>query len=137
MEQQEIQQKYMKYQVLDQNIKQLQQQLETADQQIIAIMATIQSLDEYKTVKDGTEILVPLNNGIFTKATLKKEDSVLINVGSSVIVEKSIEDTKKLIEKQKEEIISIKEKMSINMNKLLEKASALEKELSQIMQSQI
>lgn len=127
----------MKYQVLDQNIKQLQQQLETADQQIIAIMATIQSLDEYKTVKDGTEILVPLNNGIFTKATLKKEDSVLINVGSSVIVEKSIEDTKKLIEKQKEEIISIKEKMSINMNKLLEKASALEKELSQIMQSQI
>ena len=135
MEQQELQQKYMEYQMIDQNIKQLQQQLETADQQIIAIMATVQSLDEYKTLKDGSEILVPLNNGIFTKATLKKEDSLLINVGSSVIVDKSVEDTKKLIEKQKGEMEKIKEQISGNINKLIERATSLEKELGQIMQS--
>ena len=137
MEQQELQRKYMEYQLLDQNIKQLQQQAETADQQMIAIMATLQSLDEFGLLKDETEILVPLNNGIFTKAKLKKENSLLINVGASVVVSKSLENTKKLVENQREEMEKIKEKIAENMSKLVERASELEKDLSQIMQSQI
>ena len=133
MEQQELQQKYMEYQMLDQNIKQLQQQMETADQQLMGILATLQSIDEFSSLKDGSEMLIPVNNGIFAKAKLTKEDSLLVNVGASVVVDKSIEDTKELIEKQKGEMESIRGKITENINKLVDRATVLEKELTQLM----
>ena len=133
MEQNELQKRYMEYQMIDQNIKQLKEQMELADQQLIEIMAAIQSLDEFSSIKEGSEILVPVNNGIFAKAKLQKEDNLLVNVGGATIVNKSIEDTKKLIEKQKEEMEKIRKSISENINKLVEKASVIEKDLSKLM----
>lgn len=130
MEKEELQKKYLEYQLLDQRIKQLQQQMQTAEQQLIEIMATLQSLDEFALLDEGSEILVPVNNGIFTKARLKKENKLLVNVGASVVVDKSIEDTKKLIEKQEQEMEKIRDQIAENINMLVEKATVLEKELS-------
>lgn len=130
MEKEELQKKYLEYQLLDQRIKQLQQQMQTAEQQLIEIMATLQSLDEFALLDEGSEILVPVNNGIFTKARLKKENNLLVNVGASVVVDKSIEDTKKLIEKQEQEMEKIRDQIAENINMLVEKATVLEKELS-------
>ncbi|MCK5282626.1 MAG: prefoldin subunit alpha [Nanoarchaeota archaeon] len=130
MDQKEIQQKYLEYQMLDQKIKQIQQQAQLVDQQLIEIMATLQSIDDYDSVKDEPEILVPINNGIFAKATLKKEDKLLVNVGASVIVDKSIKETKELIEKQKKEMEEIKVKITENMDKLVVQASLIEQQIS-------
>ena len=132
MDEKEIQKKYMEYQVIGERIKQLQEQMQTAEQQLIEIMATLQSLDEFSTLKENDEILVPVNNGIFVKANLKKENKLLVNVGSSVVVDKSIDDTKKLIEKQKDEMEGIRGKIALNLNKLIENAQSLEKELNEI-----
>lgn len=130
MGKEELQKKYLEYQLIDQRIKQLQQQMQTAEQQLIEIMATLQSLDEFALLDEGSEILVPVNNGIFTKARLKKENKLLVNVGASVVVDKSIEDTKKLIEKQEQDMEKIRDQIAENINMLVEKATVLEKELS-------
>ena len=134
MDEKEIQKKYMEYQIIGERIKQLQQQLQTAEQQLMEIMATMQSLDDFSTLKENDEILVPVNNGIFAKASLKKENKLLVNVGSSVVVDKSVEETKNLIEKQKDEMEGIRGKIALNLNKLIEKAQSLEKELNEIIQ---
>lgn len=130
MGKEELQKKYLEYQLIDQRIKQMQQQMQTAEQQLIEIMATLQSLDEFALLDEGSEILVPVNNGIFTKARLKKENKLLVNVGASVVVDKSIEDTKKLIEKQEQDMEKIRDQIAENINMLVEKATVLEKELS-------
>ena len=63
------------------------------------------------------------------KARLKKEGKLLVNVGSSVIVDKSIEETRNLIDKQRSEIEEIRDKIEENLTILSVKASMLEKEL--------
>ena len=99
---------------------------------LMEIMSTLERLKEFSEVKDSSEVLVPLNNGIFAMARIKKEDKVLVNVGSSIVVDKSIEETRQIIRKQKEEMQEVHAKMSINTQKLLMREQKLEKELNEL-----
>ena len=133
MDEKEMQKKYMEYNLLDQKIKELQEKMEIVEQQLGEINNGLQTLEEFSNITDNKEILVPINNGIFAKATIKKEDKVLVNIGSSVVVDKTITETKALIEKQHEELAKIKQKITENITKLVNRAGTLEKELNEIM----
>lgn len=133
MEEKELQKKYIEYQVVTERIKQLQQQMQTVEQQMVDMLATIQSIDEFSLLADSSEVLVPINNGIFAKAKLKKEDKLLINVGASVVIDKTPEQTKELIERQKMQLEEIRKKIIDMLKKLVDKASALEHELNEML----
>jgi prefoldin alpha subunit len=130
MDEQELQKKYMEYNMIDQKVKQLQEQLQMIEQQLSEIIDTLQSLDELKNLEGDKEILIPVNKGIFIKGILKKEDKLYVNVGSSTVVDKNYDDTKGLIEKQKEELDEIRMKILETVKKLANRAEILEKDLN-------
>ncbi|MBR9699178.1 prefoldin subunit alpha [Candidatus Woesearchaeota archaeon] len=132
MDQEAMQKKFMEYQMLDQRVKQFHEQIQMADQQMVEIAATIASLEEFSALEEGTEILVPINNGIFAKASLKKEDKLRVNVGSSIVVDKTFDQAKELIENQKKEIEKVRTQLTANIEVLMKRASELEKELKVI-----
>jgi len=130
MDEKEMKKKYMEYQMLDQQIKQLQEQMQLVEQQSVEVMAAVQSIEEFSNLKDGSEMLVPLNNGIFAKARLVKEDKLRVNVGAGVVVDKSITETKKLIEKQSEEMEKVRVAVAQNVDQMVQRAAEIEKEMS-------
>ena len=65
------------------------------------------------------------------KAILKKEKDLLVNVGASIVLGKSVAQTKKLIEKQREEVSSLREIMMKNIKKLVTRAAQIESELQE------
>jgi prefoldin alpha subunit len=132
MEEKDMQRKYMEYQMLDEKIKDLNQKKEVVEQQLMEILATIESIDNLSASKDKSEILVPANKGIFAKAVLKKEDRLLVNVGSSVVVDKSFEETKALIVKQKNELEEVMVMIKENIRRLVARAALIEKDLREI-----
>jgi len=132
----QAQEMYMEYQVLDQRIKQLQKQLELIMQQIMEANSTSRSLEDFKGIKEGTEILVPLTSGIFARASLKDSSELLVNVGAGTVVAKDISSAKKLISGQVEEMQKVQQKMSDDLEKMMEKAGQLETELQKIVSEQ-
>jgi len=128
----DTQKKLLEYQLLDQNIKKLKEQLEVADSQLVDAMATLQSLDEVAGLQGGQEGLVPFNNGIFARATLQKPEKLLLNVGAGVVVDRSIAETRALIEKQKDELQEFRVALAQNIDKLVSRAAQLEKELADV-----
>ena len=130
------QEMYMEYQVLDQRIKQAQKQLELIMQQIMEANSTSRSLEEFRSLKEGSEILVPLTSGIFARASLKDPSELLVNVGAGTVVTKDISSAKKLISGQVEEMQKVQQKMSDDLEKMMEKAGQLEMELQKIVSEQ-
>lgn len=120
---------YMEFQVLEQHIKQLQKQLEAVTQQLIELTITGNSLDEFNKINSGKEIFVPLSSGIFAKANVKDTSELLVNVGANVVVKKDVASTKKLIQKQMEEIKKIQEQMINELENLTSHAAQLETNL--------
>ncbi len=131
-EEKKLQEKYMEMKILEEQIKQVQVQAQTVEQQLIELMATTQSLDDFKKTKQGDKILVPISSGIFTKAEIKDSKEFLVNVGANTVVKKDIESTKKLIEKQVEEMKELHSKINMQMQKLALHASGIEKELREL-----
>lgn len=106
----ESQKKYMELQFLDQQIKQLQQQLMGVNQQVMELKKIDDDLTEFEKVKEDSKMFFALGPGIFAEGTLTNKD-LLLNVGSSVLVKKPIMETKKLISIQVQELENILVKM--------------------------
>ena len=130
---QELQQKYMHLQVLEQQIKQLQNQLQQTEQQTMELMITLQALDDIKQIEEGTEILVPLASGIFAKAEIMDNNELMLNVGAGTAVKKDIESTKKMLEKQMEEIRNVQVQFTDTLQGLEQKAQGIQQELTKLM----
>lgn len=101
---QELQEKYIELQILDQTIKQIQQQLSILDQQLFELQRLNENLEEISKVNLNSDILTPLGAGVFIKTQLKENQEVFMNVGSNVITKKTIAETKKIIEEELQKI---------------------------------
>ena len=130
MEDAELQNSYLEFQMLDQQLKQAQKQLQLLEEQLVEIIFTIQSLDELKEVKQGTEILVPVNSGVYAHATLGEVKDVVVNVGAGTAVEKSILSTKEMLSKQLEEVQTLRQQLVQFVSKMETELISRQKDLS-------
>ena len=127
-----LQKLYVEFQVLNNNIKQLEKQNTVLENQLVELITTNQGLEDMKKVKSGTEILVPLSSGIYAKAKLKESDNFIVNVGSNVALSKNIDSTKKVIENQIDEIQKLQENFMQELQNNTAKAALLEQEINKI-----
>jgi len=116
---------------LEQEMKQLEERLGMLEQQTLEMQKLEQSLDEIKKNKEK-KIMAGLGRGIFMKAEIKEED-LFVDVGSGVILKKSVEDTKKIIKEQvkkmfefKQKLIGRAEQIRTEMEMIIEKAQKAE-----------
>ena len=105
-----------KLQMFDQQIKQLQQQLEAVGQGIAEMTTLSAGLDEL-VGKKGKEIFAPIGRGIFAKATLESEE-LNVDVGSGNLVQKSIPETKKIIEEQIKKLKDVQKELEGGLEKV-------------------
>ena len=101
-----MQQKYLQFQTLQQQIEQISEHVEMLNQQNMEIDVSIMAIKEVGKTEIGKEILAPIANGIFLKSELKDNQRLVVNVGSEVTVEKTIQETAELLERQKEKTSS-------------------------------
>ncbi|HJO02259.1 MAG: prefoldin subunit alpha [Candidatus Woesearchaeota archaeon] len=127
-----LQKLYMEFQVLEQQIKQLEKQNTMLNNQLMELMMTNQGLEDTKKIKEGTEILTPLSSGIYAKAQLKDSKNLIVNVGSSITVVKDVNSAKKMIEDQIEEIKKLQENLVDQLQTQTTKAASLEQEINTI-----
>ena len=100
----EIQQKYMQFQAMQQQLEQISQHLELLNQQNAELDISINAVKELSETKVDNELLAPIADGIFFKGVLKDNQKLIVNVGSDTTVEKSIPEVVKLLEDQKKDV---------------------------------
>lgn len=125
----DLQNKYMEMQILDRQLKQIQQQLSVIDQQVMELDVIKQAFVDLPNVKPGSEMLVPISAGIYAKAKIETVDELIVNVGSNVAVTKSLKDSEAMIDEQISELRSYQMKLSTDMNMLVQRAQEIEKDI--------
>lgn len=100
----QLQQKVLQFQMLQQQLEQVNQHLEMLTQQAAELDISINAVKEIGETKINNEILAPLAGGIFLKAELKENQKLIVNVGSGVTVEKTIPQVVELLQHQQVEI---------------------------------
>lgn len=129
----EMQKKYVELQVLANQLKQMQAQVQALDEHSIELSSIIENIEELKAFESGREILVPFSEGIFARANLQDSKELIVNVGSGILVRKGLSETAELLSKrindingQKEMLINELQEISIKAGKLEESLGAFE-----------
>ncbi len=132
----ELQQKYLQLQMYEQQTSQVQKHIEQMDQQAAELAQVSENLREIKDVKEGTEILVPMAGGVFLRAMLSKPDHVLVNVGASTTVQKTISDAVTMVEDQLREIMDYRERTAAQLMVMVKNAKKVHDELRKLAQKE-
>jgi len=123
------QQMLFEIQMLDRESKQLQQHLTQTDQQLVELDITKNAISELNNFEKGREILVPIAPGIFATAKIDNNSEVLINVGSGVVVSKTIEQAIALIKTQTEEVRKSQDMVIKELEKISNRINEIEMQL--------
>lgn len=130
--QKKAQQKYVELQMFDNQLKQIQKQVQTLENQAVEVEMILESLEEIKKVDKNSELLVPIANGIFAKAKMIDSENLIVNVGSGTAVTKKVDNTKDMLTSQVIEIRAAQEHLSIQFNSILERARQVEAEMQEL-----
>ncbi len=128
----EIQNAYMELQSLNQQINHNHAQLQAIGEQVNELNSTLESINELKNSKKGSQILVPLSSGIFTKAGLMDDKECIVNVGAGTAVKKSFDDAKKLIDEQIANLTGMQNQITSNTEQLMANAISIEKTMKNL-----
>ena len=128
----ELQKKYFEYQMMEQQVKTAQEQLTKFEQQFQEIENVKDAITDLENAEEGKEILVPISSGIFIIGKLTNNKKCKVNVGAGVCVEKSLEDTKKLLDKQTQEIKKYKLQVEEHAKSFTEDLEKAEKEMEKL-----
>lgn len=113
MDEKELQ---IKFQMFEQQIMQIQQQLQRIDEAVLELTTLENGLEEIKGKKDS-EILAPIGRGIFLKAKLS-DDTLVVDVGEKHFVKKSVDETKEITSEQIVKLNEIKELLEGEFEKI-------------------
>jgi len=114
--------------ILDMQLRQLEQQSLIIEQQIVEQQALVLNLDELKKAKKGQSMLFPFSKDIFVEGKLDSNE-VIVNIGAKTFAKKSIDGAKVIVEKQKQRLLEVNEEIRGEMQRILERIAELEKKL--------
>jgi len=132
-----LQRKFMEFQVMEQQIKQLESTLQNLDLQLVEIKNMQSAVKEMEKIENNSETLVPVVNGIFVKGTIKESKTMLVNVGSTIIVDKTVEETVDLLEKQVTKLNSMRQQFLSELQRMTDKMGSMEIELQDIVSEKV
>ncbi len=98
--QKDIQEKLLRYQMLENQIKALNQRRELLLSKILEMESTLNSIQEIKKSK-GDEILLPIGSNVHVPGSLKKIQKMIVELGSNIAIETTPEKTKEILDKRK------------------------------------
>jgi prefoldin alpha subunit len=105
---------FFKFQLFEQQIQNLQQQLESVEKAILDMNKLSYELPE---IKEGKEILALIGKGIFAKAKIISEE-LNVDIGGGKFVKKTIPETKEIIGKQIKNLEDIKKQIEESLEEI-------------------
>jgi len=116
----EQEQRMLQAQFLEMKLKELEEQLMMIERQINELQVCSMAIDDLKNVKIDSEMLVPINPGVFIKARLANNEDIIINTGAKVFAKKNSKEAKDFIQEKLENAIEIHNKIMEQINAIVE-----------------
>ena len=113
-------------------VEQVQVQLGLLDQSIRTTQITLETIENFKNLQDGQEILLPLGNQVFIKAKLADSSKVLLNIGAAVVLEKSVDKAVESLNQRVEELSKQQTQLKQGLQQMVQQMEQLRTEIENL-----
>ncbi len=130
-------------QKLSSQFQQLQHQADALSQQLDVVGASIAESDKaintiggFEGVEDNHDIFIPIGMGTNIMAKLLKPDTVIMEIGAGISMEKDLDNAKKSLETRKEELTKFHQTTQNNLDQIVTKMHEIESVVSTAVKAQ-
>jgi prefoldin alpha subunit len=125
-----LEEKYSHLQDVNKEIKEFEEAISRVDKEMVDVSKAKEVLDVVENNNDY--LLIPISTGVFVKAKVENKGNFLVNVGSSVVVEKDRTGVLKLLDKQITEMSRFRHKMIDGIEQSTAKARVIEEQIVEL-----
>ena len=122
----DLQKKIVEFQILDTNLKMLQEKAGLVNQKLEDLQRTKIAIEELKDAKPS-KALVPLGSGNFVYGSVENCDDIIVGIGSDVAVKKKSEKALEFLSSRIKDLES-------ELNTVLKQSSAFVMQLEKVQQ---
>jgi prefoldin alpha subunit len=133
MNDQELQEKYVLYQILSQTLETLKQQVQLLENQKMDIQITKETLKDVGKLKGENEIMIPLGSGCYVNGKILDGNSFLVNIGSGVVITKDSKEMQAFLDAKQKELEDAGVQVAGEMAKANQKLDELSVEIQHFM----
>jgi prefoldin alpha subunit len=112
MDEKEIQEKVVAYRLLESRLNGLVKQREAIASKLIEIENTLAGIEEFEK---SDEILFPIGAEAYVPGKITDKNKIIVEVGAGVVMEKTLEEAKGILNKRKEDIIGLLQNIQKDM----------------------
>ncbi len=112
----------------------LQQQISMVGLSVQDCQRAIATIEGLENEKEGAHTMVPIGSGSFVYAKLDMLNKVVVNVGAGISIEKSVPEAKETLQKRKNELDKILEKMNATLGQLAQGMQSIEAQVAALQQ---
>jgi prefoldin alpha subunit len=95
----DMQKKIVQFQILESNLKMLQERAELISQRIDEFQKTRYAIEELESTKPG-KALIPLGSGNFVTGSVENIDDIIVSVGNDVAIKKDRKGALEILDKK-------------------------------------
>lgn len=110
----------------------INRQMQMIESTLAELRGSMNALSALEENKAGTQILVSIGSGSFIRAQLVETEKVIVGVGTSLSVEKSVPETRKYFEERINQATAAQEKMRKAAMETTEAIHSLDEEYQHI-----
>ncbi len=118
MSKEKLQEKYVLYQLLQQNLETLRQQLEMVERQFIETKTTEQVFKDLKSGKGNDDVLIPLGSGCYGKGRVMDTKNFLVGVGANIMTQKTMKSAELFLQERERELENASREIQEHMSKV-------------------
>ena len=130
--QQELQAKYIQYQLLKQQMQAYIEEKSLVDQRLQELNVTIDALHKIDDIKKGDEIWSTIGSGAFVRSDIKDIEKVLVALGAGVVSREPRERAIEIIQSRLEEMNTVNAEIINELTSISNQIKKLEPELEQL-----
>lgn len=104
--------------ILSQQINQFEQHINSIEAQIEELIILEKNIESLSKLKKEEKTFIPISGGVHVEGSVKPLDKLLLNVGSGVLVKKSLPEVKEIVKAQIKQLKEVKVKLEAELNKL-------------------
>lgn len=123
--------------------REFQRRAESIQQQINMVTLSTQdcqrAIDTLEDLeKENSEIstMVPIGSGSYVYAKLDNLDKIIVNIGAGISIEKPVTEAKEFLQKRKNELDNILEKMHSTLAQIAQTMQTIEAQINALQQQQ-
>lgn len=125
-----IQRKTLQFQILQANMQIIREKENMLLQKLEEFENTKQTIGDMKSVKSGSEILMPLGSGNFVSGKISSTEKVLVGIGGGIAIKKSSEDAVEFLNTRTTEVKSALQELKEQGVRIEDELHLLQSEMS-------